>query len=372
MATPPMLNGKTYLEKAMTLLLLFLLLYLSYTVIGVFLGVFTYAIILTVSFNSLFEKIVRGARGKRSLIAFIYAVLAILLIALPFIYIVNSVGNYIHSAQVWVENAKQNGIPPIPTWVDKLPKVLQTKVSAFWATMSADPAGTIGLYDDQIKGFFRKMISGGLGIAGAGFEIILGIIVSAILLTKGEKALDPLLTISKKLIGEKSGPALLNSAGRAIQGVSIGVIGTATIAAVVAWIGFTIEGLSTTSALTALIFFLVLIQVGPILVVVPLGIYQFTNGDTTAGMITVVFGIILLVIDNVVKPILIGKSGKLPILVLFLGVIGGMTAWGFTGMFKGAIIMAIFYTLMQSWNTHENAIENAEVTGLIPGEARGN
>jgi predicted PurR-regulated permease PerM len=80
------------------------------------------------------------------------------------------------------------------------------------------------------------------------------------MLTKGEKALDPLLNVSKNLIGETSGPALLSSAGKAIQGVSVGVIGTATIAAIVAWIGFTIEGLSTASALTALIFFLVLIQ----------------------------------------------------------------------------------------------------------------
>ena len=57
----------------------------------------------------------------------------------------------------------------------------------------------------------------------------------------------------------------------------------------------------------------------------------------------------LMGIDNVLKPILIAKSGKLPILVLFLGVIGGMTTWGFTGMFKGAIILAVFYTLFNSW-----------------------
>jgi Predicted permease len=56
-----------------------------------------------------------------------------------------------------------------------------------------------------------------------------------------------------------------------------------------------------------------------------------------------IYGIVVLMsIDNILKPILIAKSGKLPILVLFLGVIGGMTAWGFTGMFKGAIILAVF------------------------------
>ena len=63
-----------------------------------------------------------------------------------------------------------------------------------------------------------------------------------------------------------------------------------------------------------------------------------------------VFLVVLVGIDNVLKPILIGRSGKLPVLVLFLGVIGGMVAWGFTGMFKGAIILALFYTIFRNWS----------------------
>ena len=66
-------------------------------------------------------------------------------------------------------------------------------------------------------------------------------------------------------------------------------------------------------------------------------------------------------IDNILKPILIGKSGRLPILVLFLGVIGGMVAWGFTGMFKGAIILAVFYTIMQSWLGKKALEEQQEI-----------
>jgi predicted PurR-regulated permease PerM len=59
--------------------------------------------------------------------------------------------------------------------------------------------------------------------------------------------------------------------------------------------------------------------------------------------------VVLMGIDNILKPILIARSGKLPVLVLFLGVIGGMVTWGFTGMFKGAIILAVFYTILHSW-----------------------
>jgi len=74
------------------------------------------------------------------------------------------------------------------------------------------------------------------------------------------------------------------------------------------------------------------------------------KGETGWAIFVTVYGIgVLMAIDNVLKPILIARSGKLPVLVLFLGVIGGMAAWGFTGMFKGAIILAIFYTVINTW-----------------------
>ena len=355
-----MLPEKSYLEKAIALVFLLILLYLLYSVLGVFLGVFTYAIILSVSFYKSFEKMVGALGNRRSLAAFIYAILAILLIAMPFIYVVNALGQYVHQGQVFFEKIKTDGVPPLPAWVDKLPAG-QEKIRSFWASFSSDPKATMSLYEDQIKNFTKTLISGGLGIAGAGFEIVIGIIVSAILLVKGEKAIEPILSVSKQLFGESSGPVMIYAAGKAIKGVSIGVIGTATLAALIAWIGFTIEGLSIAIALAAITFFLVVIQVGPLLVVLPMAIFQFSTGNTKLGIITTVFGIILLVVDNVVKPILIGKSGKLPILVLFLGVVGGMTAWGFTGMFKGAIILAVFYTLMQSWMAYQQTSGKKEI-----------
>ena len=66
-------------------------------------------------------------------------------------------------------------------------------------------------------------------------------------------------------------------------------------------------------------------------------------------MRAVALGVLLLVVDAVLKPVLIAKSGRLPFLVLFIGVIGGMAAWGFTGMFKGAIILAVVYCVFNIW-----------------------
>jgi len=139
-------------------------------------------------------------------------------------------------------------------------------------------------------------------------------------------------------------------------------MGTAFIAAIAAWIGYAIAGISFAIGLAALTFFLVVIQLGPILIVVPVAIWLFMTGHTGSGIFVSIYGLIVLMgIDNVLKPILIAKSGKMPILVLFLGVIGGMVLWGFTGMFKGAIILAIFYTIAISWLGKKEPVTPASV-----------
>jgi predicted PurR-regulated permease PerM len=63
------------------------------------------------------------------------------------------------------------------------------------------------------------------------------------------------------MVGEHDGPALGDASGRAVKGVAIGVMGTAFIAAIAAWIGFSIAGISIAAGLAAITFFLVVIQV---------------------------------------------------------------------------------------------------------------
>ena len=68
------------------------------------------------------------------------------------------------------------------------------------------------------------------------------------------------------------------------------------------------------------------------------------------AIFTAVWGVVLLMgVDTFVKPMLIARSGQLPLLVLFVGVIGGLVAWGFTGMFIGATTLAILWTVLQTW-----------------------
>jgi predicted PurR-regulated permease PerM len=350
-----LIQGKSrgFIETALALLLLLILLFDLYTVLSVFFGVFTYAIIFSVSFAKLFERLVRFLNNKRKLAAFIYALLLIAIIALPFIFIISALSDYAVQAELWITDAKTKGVPPLPDWIAGIPFAGE-KITKFWQQLQADPAATIATYEPQIRKTLQRLITGGAGMVGATLEFIVGIIVSAILLSSGEKILKPIYETMKKIVGDNDGAALVDATGRAVKGVAVGVMGTAFIAALFAWVGFAIAGISFAVGLAALTFFLVVIQVGPLLVWLPVAIWMGMHGQTGWAIFITIYGLVVLMgIDNILKPILIARSGKLPVLVLFLGVIGGMVAWGFTGMFKGAIILAVFYTILHSWLGNE-------------------
>jgi len=360
MNSPLQSKPRGVIETTLSLLLLLLLLFDLYTVLSVFFGVFTYAIIFSVSLYGLFESLVGVLKNKRKLAAFVYALLLIAVVALPFIYIISALSDYAVQAQQWITDVKANGVPELPDWIAGLP-FIGKKIIPFWEQLQADPSGTLASYEPQIRATLQRLISGGAGIIGSALELIVGIIVSAILLTSGEKVLEPVYSAMKNIVGVNDGPALVNATGRAVKGVAVGVMGTAFIAAIFAWIGFAIAGISFAIGLAAITFFLVVIQVGPLLVWLPVAIWLGTNGQTGMAVFITIYGIIVLMgIDNILKPVLIARSGKLPILVLFLGVIGGMVAWGFTGMFKGAIILAVFYTIFNSWlGKQQNTVQTA-------------
>jgi predicted PurR-regulated permease PerM len=349
------IDRKRVIETAIILLLLLGLIYISFITLSTFFGIFTFAIIFSVSFFTLFEKMCAWFGEKRKLAAFVYGLLLVAIVAVPFIYIISALVEYAHKAQGIIAGIKNNQVPALPEWISGIPYV-GDKATAFWSALEKDPVSTLGAYETQLKSFLQHILSAGGGIVSAGLELIVAIIISAIILAQGEKTLQPIEFFFKRLLGDTNGGAVINATGRAIKGVAIGVMGTAFIVALLSWIGYAIAGMNAAIGLAAITFFLVVLQLGPAIVVIPVIIWQFNQGETGWGIFLSVFGLGLVAVDAVVKPILIGKSGKLPILVLFLGVVGGMAAWGFTGMFKGAIVLAVAYTIFQSWS--KNAMQN--------------
>ena len=341
-------SPRSTVETLLVALFFLGLLYALFDVLKAFVGIFTFALIFSISFSSLFEKLVLLLNGRRKVSAFIYAFLLIAIVAQPFIYLISSVSHHVKDVVHLVNDVKQNGLPPLSSQITGMP-LLGEPIAEFYKNLQEEPKATLAEHENQIKALLQGIATRGAGVFGAASEIILGIAISAFFLQSGKKMIIPVANALKHILGQEDAAALLDTCAMAIKGVSVGIMGTALIAAAMAWIGLMIAGIPFALGIAALVFFLVIIQVGPLPVWIPLVIWLFIQGHTGWAIFMIVYGVALLGVDAVVKPLLISKSGKLPFLVLFLGVVGGLVAWGFTGMFKGAIIVAVAYTVFTSW-----------------------
>ena len=161
-----------------------------------------------------------------------------------------------------------------------------------------------------------------------------------------------------------------------IRNVVKGILGVAIIQALLAGMGFMIAGVPGAGIWAFLCIFLAIIQIGIAPVVIPVIIYMFYNADTLTAALLMVWLILVMLSDNFLKPVLLGRGAPVPMLVIFLGSIGGFISMGFIGLFIGAVVLSLGFKLFQAWlesdSNHTTATDrpaalssgNPEKTGL--------
>ena len=96
-------------------------------------------------------------------------------------------------------------------------------------------------------------------------------------------------------------------------------------------------------------FVLCLVQLGPALVLIPAVVWVYYSGEAAWGTVLLVISLLAMTIDQFIRPILIRRGAALPILLILAGVIGGLIAFGFLGIFIGPTVLAVTYTLLNAW-----------------------
>ncbi|HKD20197.1 MAG TPA: AI-2E family transporter, partial [Thermoanaerobaculia bacterium] len=135
-----------------------------------------------------------------------------------------------------------------------------------------------------------------------------------------------------------------------VRGVFRGILGTCAVQAALAMIGFWIAGVPGVLVLGMATFFLSVIPAGPALLWIPAAIWLGANGSTGRAVFLAIWGLVVVGgSENIVRPILIGKGTDAPMALIFLGVIGGMLAFGFLGLFIGPTLLTVAFNLFQEW-----------------------
>lgn len=205
----------------------------------------------------------------------------------------------------------------------------------------------------------EKLIHFGGTIGRGLLDITLGVAVSYFFFRYGTRAAVRLGNLIDRFAGA-TGARILNISKNTLISVVYGILGTALLQGALATVGFWIAKVPGATFLGLMTFFLSFIPMGPPLLWLPASIWLYAEGNTGMGLFLAFWGaLVVSSVDNFLKPYFISRSSDMPLLLTLLGVLGGMFAFGFIGVFIGPTILAVAYSLIIDWSTTRKMIPPA-------------
>jgi hypothetical protein len=241
-----------------------------------------------------------------------------------------------------------NGWIVLPKFIAELPFV-GTDINAWLTKVLANPiefkneAHALLMNADQkfigiIGGISRNLATMGFALLTLFFAYKGGLKF----MTQSEQVLESLLGIRAR--------SYFQAAGDATRGVIYGIVLTAIAQGACAGIGYWIVGLDAPIMLAAITALFAMLPFATPFVWGGIGLWLILTGNTVSGVQLLLWGALVVSwIDNIIRPIILAKSVKIPFLLAFFGVIGGVSAFGFIGLFLGPVILAIAYAVWQEW-----------------------
>lgn len=147
----------------------------------------------------------------------------------------------------------------------------------------------------------------------------------------------------------------IRETGGVISAVLYGVVFTAMLQGVLGGIGFWITGLPAPVLFGAIMFILAIIPfAGTALVWGPAAAYLLYYGMIGKGVFLIIWGVLAVgMIDNFLRPYFISKRLGFHVVLSFIGVVGGMSAFGLLGVFLGPLVLALMIRLLEKFSGME-------------------
>lgn len=195
------------------------------------------------------------------------------------------------------------------------------------------------------------MLSGTLAVGQGVTQVLVSAFLAFFLLRDAPVLAERLRTAADRLAGSR-GHHLLKVAGDTVRGVIYGIFGTAIVQGLCAGLGFYIANVPGSVLLSVLTFFFAVIPFGPPLIWIPAAVWLFAQSGTGWGIFMCLWGIFVISgVDNFLRPYLISHGSKMPFVLIFCGVIGGIIAFGLVGVFLGPTMLAVGFRVVEEWSS---------------------
>ena len=333
----------------------------SIVIVLPFLSAILWAMVFAVTIWPFFIRVEKILGGRTGLAAAILTLLLFVIFFLPLGYVGSKLVSRAPAAFDYAQGLMEKGLGAPPLWLKGLP-LIGEKAEGAWGSLAQDTPKLIEMIKPHIKNLLGSIISAGAGVGRIILITILSLIIFFFLLKGGRPIRIGLERMAVRLGGEK-GRHLLSVAGTTMRSVVYGILGAAMVQGIMAIFGLWISGVPSPIFLGAVAGLFALVPVGLIQVVllpaagwliykdhIGWGIFLFIWSFTVVGNV-----------DTFIRPMLISRGAKVPFLVVLLGVLGGIAAGGILGLFVGATLLSVFYTMLREW-----AAGDDENSGAVP------
>lgn len=319
-----------------------------YEVFRPFLYLVIWSLILAINLYPL-QRILKGRLGgKDGRTATLIILTTFALLVAPIYFLGISLTESAESAVGWVKGGTFHISPP-PESVAGWP-LIGEKLHAFWQQAATDLSGLAQKLAPQLKDvsitLLGKLAGFGLGL----MMFLVALIIAGVIMAFGQSGSRSSLEIAERVFGPGQGGQVAKLCTATIRAVAQGVIGIAFIQMLLVGIGFVVMGVPGAGLLALAVLVLGIGQLPATLITLPVIVFVFaTEGANVATIIFAIYVFVAGLVDNVLKPLLLGRGVDVPMAVILIGSLGGMATSGILGLFIGPVVLAVGYQLFWRW-----------------------
>jgi len=329
--------------------LVFIMGMLCYKVFSPFVSLMAWALILAVTLYPAHQKLANRMKGKQGLAATLLVLGGIVLMVAPTTVLMLSLGNSVTDFIVSVrDNTVQVPAPPsaIANW-----PLVGKKLHDLWSTAHSDLPAFIQDLQPKIGDLSRLALAMVGSIGGTMLLFLASFIIAGVIMTFGQSGARSADSIFNRIVGSGRGERFVLLSTATIRAVALGVLGVAVVQGIVVGVILLIAHVPFAGVIAMIVLVLGIAQAPALLVTLPVIGYVWMSGNYgTASAVTYTVLLFLAgMVDNVLKPLLLGRGVDAPMPVILMGALGGLASAGILGMFIGATLLALGYQIFMAW-----------------------
>lgn len=348
------------LIKAGVILLLVLF---CYQVLAPFMALMLWALVLTITLYPAHQRLTPMVGNRSGLAATLIVLFGVLLLVVPSGFLLSSVADTVTPLIAKMQNHTLQ-IPAPQEQVASWP-VIGPKLFALWQQASSDLPGLLGSVGPELAAFAKKLMSFAASLGGGMFMFLFAFLISGIMMAYGKAGAASMTQIAERLAGQVRGASFISLSSSTIRAVAMGILGVALIQSIAIGLIMMLAGVPLAGVWALLVLVLGIAQLPVALITLPAILWLWLGTDYSplfAGLYSVLLFVGGL-IDNVLKPVMLGRGVEAPMPVVLLGALGGMVSNGILGMFLGATMLALGYQLFMGWvKSQQPPVETADAT----------